>query len=194
MVGKIQSATLRLRAQTDTTDGPAVYKTTDPWTETGVNWSNRPPASGGALSDSGAIAAGSTVDYDVTQAVTGAGPVSFRLAGTSNDAVDFESREATTPANRPLLIVTVLNDAYARPKGATAVASRSCRRTSECTSFEPRPRPAARELVLRAAPAQLERADRRNGDANGAATNFDRIRQLPHASRATPRPRRTRLM
>ena len=117
--GKIQSAALRLRSITDTGDGPAVFRTTAPWTETGISWGNRPPPVGAALSDAGPIAAGATTDLDVTPAVTGEGAVSFRLAGTSADAIDLHSREAATPSNSPTLVVTVLNDAYARPKGAT---------------------------------------------------------------------------
>jgi hypothetical protein len=170
VVGKIQSATLRLRALTDTTDGPAVYKTTAPWTETGVNWSNRPPASGGALSDAGAIAAGATVDYDVTQAVTGAGPVSFRLAGTSTDAVDFESREATTLANRPLLFVTVLNDAYSRPKGATLASLPLVPAYNDCTSPN---RAHSPPLVSSSCAPPIQSSSELTigtADANGAAT------------------------
>jgi hypothetical protein len=45
--------------------------------------------------------------------------VSFRLAQTIADGVNFHSRESTSTAQRPELVLTVLNDSYARPKGAT---------------------------------------------------------------------------
>ena len=134
IVGKIQSATLRLRSISDTQDGPAVFRTTAPWSETGVTWANRPPAAGAALADAGPIAAGTITDLDVTSAVTGPGAVSFKLTGTSADAIDLHSREAATPSNSPSLQLTMLNDAYARPRGATPAIVSLVPAYGACTS------------------------------------------------------------
>jgi PKD repeat protein/glucose/arabinose dehydrogenase len=134
VVGKIQSAKLRLRSITDTADGPAVFRTTAPWTENAITWANRPPAAGGALADAGAIAAGTVTDLDVTPAVTGEGAVSFKLAGTSSDPIDLHSREAAVASNSPALQVTVLNDAYPRPKGATPTLVALVPAFAQCTA------------------------------------------------------------
>ncbi len=106
MSGTVQSATLRVYAYNGTVDGPAAYATSSGWTESGLTWSNRPARIGGALADRGAISTNTWVDYVVTPAVTGDGSVSFVLATTSNDGVDFRSREYSTSSVRPQLVVT----------------------------------------------------------------------------------------
>jgi len=118
-VGKIQSAKLRLFATKTTADGPYVVPTTGSWSETGLTWNNRPPPSGGLLDDVGAISAAGWVEWDVTQAITGAGSFSFLLASTTADAAKFEARESAEIQRLPELVITMANDAYARPKGAT---------------------------------------------------------------------------
>ena len=102
--GSIRSAKLRIYAYSGTVDGPAVFTTNPAWTETAVNWNNRPPRTSATTDDKGAIATNSWVEYDVTSFVTSNGTYSFGLAGTSSDGVDFRSREAAT--ERPELVVT----------------------------------------------------------------------------------------
>jgi chitodextrinase len=102
--GPVQSAKLRVYAFTGTANGPAVYSTSTGWTETGLTWANKPAPTSAARDDKGAIGVNAWVEYDVTPFVTGNGTVSLRLAGTSSDGVDFNSREAA--ANRPELVVT----------------------------------------------------------------------------------------
>jgi hypothetical protein len=103
LTGAVRSARLRLHADTESADGPAVYRTGTSWTESGITWRNRPGTSSAATADKGAIAAGATVDWDVTPLVTGNGTYSLRLAGTSSDGVDFRSR---TGSVRPVLRVS----------------------------------------------------------------------------------------
>ncbi len=101
--GQVTRATLRLYATSGTVDGPAVYPTSSTWTESGLVWTNRPAASGAALSDKGAITTGSWAEWDVTAAVTGNGTYSFKLQTVSTDGVDFRSRESvSTP---PQLVI-----------------------------------------------------------------------------------------
>jgi chitodextrinase len=104
LTGPVHSAKLRVYAFNNTANGPAVYATSSSWMETGLTWSNRPPPTSAARDDKGAIAANTWVEYDVTPFVTTNGMVSFRLAGTSSDGVDFYSREATSL--QPELVVT----------------------------------------------------------------------------------------
>ena len=117
--GKVQSAKLRLFSSSNTVDGPAVYPTSSGWAENTLNWNNKPAPTGPALSDSTNIPTGAWVEWDVTSAVTGEGPFSFQLAQTGSDGVNFHSRDSATVNRRPELVVTVLNDAYVRPRGAT---------------------------------------------------------------------------
>ncbi len=117
--GTVTSAKLRLRATSNTIDGPGVYATSSDWSEGSVTWNDRPVPVTGVLSDSGPIAGGDVVEWDVTQALMADGPHTFRIANTISDGVSFNSREAATAANRPQLVVTFSNAGYPRPKGAT---------------------------------------------------------------------------
>jgi fibronectin type 3 domain-containing protein len=119
--GAVSSAKLRVYATSGTADGPAVFKTDTSWGETAINWSNRPPPTSAATDDKGAIASGSWVEYDVSQLVTGSGTYSFRLAQTSTDGTDFNSREAASL--RPELVVTADTEAPTAPAGLSATAA-----------------------------------------------------------------------
>jgi hypothetical protein len=108
VAGTVQTAKLRLFVYTGTADGPAVYSTGNSWSETTLNWNNRPPRTSPAREDKGAIASNTWVEFDVTPFVTGNGTYSFTLAQTASDGIDIRSREySTTPANRPQLVVNV---------------------------------------------------------------------------------------
>jgi hypothetical protein len=103
---RVRQARLRVFVATGggTVDGPAVYPVGNTWTEQKVAWASRPARTGSVpLSDTGALAAGSWVDFDVTAAVTGNGTFSFGLVGTSADATTFVSREEKK--NKPVLVV-----------------------------------------------------------------------------------------
>jgi chitodextrinase len=107
ITGPVQSAKLRVYTNTDTVDGPAVYTTSDSWTESGalgISWFTRPSRGDVATDDKGAIAANGWVEYDVTPLVSGDGTYDFVLATTSEDEVGFYSREQ--PAFAPTLVVT----------------------------------------------------------------------------------------
>ena len=121
LTGTVQSAKLRLFSTNGTVDGPAVYSTSAGWGESTITWNNKPAPTSGALADAGGIATGVWTEWDVTPAVTGEGLASFRLASVVTDGVNFHSREAATANLRPELVLTVLNDAFARPKGASPV-------------------------------------------------------------------------
>jgi chitodextrinase len=105
--GAVQSAVLRLFVYTGTADGPALYSTTNSWTETGLVWNNRPLRTSAATDDKGAIASNTWAEFDVTQFVTGNDTYSFTLAQTASDGINIRSREYTSnTANRPQLVVT----------------------------------------------------------------------------------------
>jgi hypothetical protein len=107
VVGQVQSATLRIFDHDDSSvDGPAVFKASSSWSESTVNWSNKPARTGSASDDKGAITKATFVDYDVTPLVTGNGANTFSLVSVSNDGASFASREYADTTKRPQLIVT----------------------------------------------------------------------------------------
>ena len=75
------------------------------WTETGLNYNNRPAVGATAIASPVPIAANSTLSYDVTALVTGSGLVSFAIDTTSGTSKSLPSRENATVANRPQLVV-----------------------------------------------------------------------------------------
>ena len=106
----VQSAKLRLFVPSDgTADGPGVYGCTvagcGTWTESAITWGNRPARATSATRDVGAIAAGTTVEWDVTPLVSGDGTFTVVVGPTpTTDGVVFSSREAA--GNKPQLVVT----------------------------------------------------------------------------------------
>jgi PKD repeat protein len=91
------SATLRLFC-TDASDvGGLVFPTSDIWTETGLTWNDKPAATGAQIASAGPVVAGTWVEFDVSAAVSGGGPVNFVLTSTSTDFAVYSSREGTNP-------------------------------------------------------------------------------------------------
>lgn len=94
--GTVTSAKLKLYPVEPKVDATEVTTTTGgaTWGEGLTGWSNRPqPTSGNLGPGVGKVTAGTTVTYDVTSVVRGDGEYNFRLASTSTDRTDFESRE-----------------------------------------------------------------------------------------------------
>src|SRR5215217_5304376 len=102
----IERATLRLwvRENGTTRDGPDVRSTGTEWTETDLTWNTRPYPAGAALDDAGPLDPDTWVEYDVTAAVSGNGPVAFVLVAQSSDGAVFVSREGDQP---PQLVITL---------------------------------------------------------------------------------------
>ena len=101
----VASAKLRVYATSGTIDGPAVYTSTNSWSETGITWSNRPARTTTGVADKGTIGSNTWVEFDVTPLVSGNGTYTFVLAMASTDGVDFYSRQAADAALRPSLVV-----------------------------------------------------------------------------------------
>ena len=134
IAGRVTSAKLRIRSVTNTNDDVAVRGLGNGWSEGGVTWSNRPAATTGIISEVGPIQSSTWAEWDVTPLVAADGTVSLHLSQTSSDGISYHSREASNPANRPELVVTVVNDAYARPKGATPARFALVPAYSPCTA------------------------------------------------------------
>jgi hypothetical protein len=104
VTGPVSSAKLRVYAYTGSGNGPAIFSTSNTWTESGLTWTNRPTRTSAATDDKGSIPSNSWVEYDVKSFVGGNGTFSFVIASTSNDGVDIYSREAASL--RPELVLT----------------------------------------------------------------------------------------
>jgi hypothetical protein len=102
----LRSAKLRLRSATGTVDGPAVRSTDWTGLETALTWNNRPAPTSGPSDDKARIGSSTWVEYDVTALVAGDGPYAFVLATSSNDGIDFRSRETSDATQRPELVLT----------------------------------------------------------------------------------------
>ncbi|MGH9002077.1 MAG: DUF7594 domain-containing protein [Acidimicrobiia bacterium] len=100
----VQSAKLRLFAFNGTKQAPGAYLSDPVWTETGINWNNR-PARTSAKVGGGKANANTWVEYNVTALVTGNGAYSFNLATDFKDDAGFNSKEATN--NKPQLVLTL---------------------------------------------------------------------------------------
>jgi glucose/arabinose dehydrogenase/PKD repeat protein len=175
LAGKVQTAKLRLFSTTNTVDGPAVFSTSNAWAESTINWNNKPAPSGGALSDSGAIATDVWTEWDVTPAVTADGAVSFRLASAVNDGVNFHSRESATVTRRPELVLTVLNDSFPRPKSATPLFVSLVPAYNACTSSNrthgpPLVHPSCNPPARSSSDLTVGTPDANGGEANSSGT------------------------
>jgi hypothetical protein len=67
------------------------------WTETGVNWTNKPDVSGSPVAVAGACSVGQWVELDLTGAITGNGTYSFEATSGSTNTAQFSSREGSNP-------------------------------------------------------------------------------------------------
>ena len=107
MVGPIHAAKLRLRALTDgTVDGPQLLTSPNTtWSQSKIDWNKRLTFGPAPIGDAAEIAPDAVVEYDVLPHVAPDGVVTFVLASTSLDSVDFGSRDQGVTAKRPRLIV-----------------------------------------------------------------------------------------
>jgi hypothetical protein len=104
LAGPARSARLWLYVVSDpTTDGPAVYATSDDWSEAGLTWETRPQPEGPAIADLGAAPAGRWVQLDVTSLIRRDADVDLLLAQPGTDGAIFYAREGGHP---PELAVT----------------------------------------------------------------------------------------
>ena len=126
--GTVVSAKLKLSSITGTIDGPTLRSAGNSWTESTVNWSNRPSAGATVIDDRENIADNSAVEYNVKPLVTGDGPVSFALLPASSDGLDFASREYADATKRPVLELLVSNSDHQAPTAPTNLDAEADRR------------------------------------------------------------------
>jgi cysteine-rich repeat protein len=178
----ITSAKLRLKAATtsnaNSNSGGRLHVTSCGWTETGLTFNNRPAFTPAVLSAVGAVALGQTVDFDVSSVVTADGTYCFAIDSLSTDGVDYNSRQATTVANRPALVLTtscpcapaptcgdnVVNQPSEQCDGAAnATCPNGCQANCTCT---PAPPAVATATVIADATVNSASANTNLGTAN----------------------------
>ncbi len=107
LTGAVHNAVLRLYMFNATVNGPAVYSAANTWTETGINWNNRPPRTGTGVDDKGELNTTNVwVEFNVTSLIGGNGTFTLALATTSSDAASFYAKESGNTTLRPQLVVT----------------------------------------------------------------------------------------
>lgn len=84
------------------------------WNEKTITFNHHPVVDGPVLASAGVVQPGQAVDFDVTAAVHGDGPVSFSLVPTVSDAVLYASREEPS-GGAPQLILTLGTSATSLP-------------------------------------------------------------------------------
>jgi hypothetical protein len=128
--GSVVQAILRLRTGSNSDAGSNVGGrlfgvTNCGWSETALTWINRPAIDGGFLASRGAVAASTTVDFNVTAAVAGDGAYCFAVDSFSADGVTYNSREAGS--GRPEIWITY------RPGSTTSTTTTTSPTTSTTT-------------------------------------------------------------
>jgi glucose/arabinose dehydrogenase/chitodextrinase len=120
--GQVYDAKLRLASLGDgTLDGPAVHSVGTDWSEASTTWTSRPTHGATAIDDANAITPNSTVEYDVAPLVSGNGTVNFAAASSSNDGVEFGSRQNADTTKRPVLELLVLAPDAQAPTAPTGL-------------------------------------------------------------------------
>ena len=103
----VLGAALRLGVTGQSTRGGSLHRISDDsWNASTMTWDTRPAVDGPALVTMGAVALGSTVDFDLTGTVGAEGVYDFAIDSTSTDGVTYAS-SAATGGQRPQLVVTV---------------------------------------------------------------------------------------
>ena len=107
--GTVSSARMRVYVTDPTRNGPALYTTSNDWTETGITWNNRPARTSDMLDDKGALTQNSWVDYDVTNIITTDGTYSFVLATDAADMLGLSSREGSAAPQLVIALADTMN-------------------------------------------------------------------------------------
>ncbi len=113
MSGSITSATLRVKVsyvESSSTTHLCNFVSSDSWTETGINWNNK-PSYGSQLDSETTVSVGNWVEFDVTSQVSTeiSGDDNFsciiRETSSGQKRIDYRSRDYATAADRPQLVI-----------------------------------------------------------------------------------------
>ena len=104
----VASAKLRLVVVNDSTGGGVFRSVSNAGWPESITWNSRPAIDGPQLAALGAVALNQVVEVDVTAAVDGNGAYGFAIGmpSANTNTVGYASRESSTAANRPQLVIT----------------------------------------------------------------------------------------
>ena len=101
----IAKVTLRLFVTDSSSYGGTFTAMTDPnWNETTVTWNNAPLGDGGTVAIVNDVSRDTWIEIDLTGAIAGDGPVSWRISSILNNGVDYASKEHAS-GNTPELVI-----------------------------------------------------------------------------------------
>jgi hypothetical protein len=102
--GTVSSAKLRVYClfPSAVSGGTIAALSSTPWTESTLTYANRPAFAVTVLSTMGPVDSGAWVEFDVTEAVTANGTLSFAITSDNTDGAGFASSESP---NVPQLVV-----------------------------------------------------------------------------------------
>jgi hypothetical protein len=104
-LGTVTSATLRIFANTTSSTGYRATRTEGGWTESGINFNNKPAPIGGVVGTSGSVATGTWTQVNVLDALIAAGgssELNLMIDTTSNTGVRYDSLQGPNP---PQLVI-----------------------------------------------------------------------------------------
>ena len=105
----VQAVKLRLVVTNDST-GKTIFSglKNNSWPEN-ITWNTKPAIDGPQVSQLGPVAVGQVVELDLTSAIRGPGTYSFAITSdpANTNTVAYASRDNSTTANRPQLLVTL---------------------------------------------------------------------------------------
>jgi chitodextrinase len=108
-VGAVTQATLKLYVTNASANGGTIWTVgSTTWTETGLNWNNK-PATTASVGPIGTAALGTWVSVDLSSRITAAGTYSLAILGGSTDGVYYASRQNADVSHRPQLVLQVAN-------------------------------------------------------------------------------------
>jgi hypothetical protein len=109
MGASVSAAKLRLVVTNDSTSGGIFHQITNTTWAEGITWVTKPTIDGAQLASLGAVALNQVVEVVLPAGtITGNGSYSFAitLPSANTNTLGYASREATTAANRPQLVIT----------------------------------------------------------------------------------------
>jgi trimeric autotransporter adhesin len=103
LTGPVQSAKLRMYVTDPSPNGGSISTSADTWSESTVTWNTRPALTSPPITTLGPVSLDTTVEFDLTGAITTNGTYDLALTSTSGDTVYYNSRESAHP---PQLVIT----------------------------------------------------------------------------------------
>lgn len=134
--GTVSKATLRLHAASNSAGGIGVSSTSTAWSESTLNWNNR-PAIGTTVSSSNALVAGTWTTVDVTALVKGSGAMAFAITTPGSNRITLSSSETSFAPQLIVEAVSSTTTTTAAPGTTTTTAQPTPTTTGPTTTIPP---------------------------------------------------------